>query len=121
MKRTLPMMYLRPGNLFKDFQVKELKTEAEGGYWEDRYVDTGKHVMGALAEADSNLSERMKHRWDQKQHSLTHTLVTQGRANLKKGDLLTLEERAFLVLLVDDVGSLGISSLAYLEERNDVK
>lgn len=115
------MMYLRPGNFFRNFLVKELITEADGGYWSDRHVDTGKHVTGALAEADSNLAERMKHRWDQKQHSLTHTLVTQGKADVKKGDFLILGERGFIVLLVDDVGSLGISSLAYLEERNDVK
>lgn len=121
MKRTFPMTYLRPGNLFRNFQVKELITKADGGYWSERYDDTGKHVTGALAEADGNLAERTKHRWDQKQHSLTHTLVTQGRADLKKGDFLILGERGFLVLLADDVGSLGISSLVYLEERNDIK
>ena len=114
-------MYLRPGNLWKDFSVQSLNTEWNGCYTADKYVDIEKHLMGILASADSSLSGRMKHRWDQDQHSLTHTLVVRGVANVKKGDLLILEERAFLVLLVEDVGALGASGILYVEERNDLK
>jgi hypothetical protein len=114
-------MYLRPGNLWKDFQVRTMQTEWSGCHTTDTYADTGEHVTGILAAADSHMSDRMKHRWDQDQHSLTHTLLIRGRAGLKKGDMLILEERAFLVLLLDDVGALGVSGIVYLEERNDIK
>lgn len=114
-------MYLRPGNLWKSFRVKELLTKMEKGYPVEKYEDTSRTIFGILTEVDNNLSDRMKHRWDQDQHSLTHTVIVRGRADLKKGDLLILEERAFLVLLADDIGSLGTTGLIYLEERNDVK
>lgn len=114
-------MYLRPGNLWKDFEVKEKRTGVVDGYAETGYFDTGRHLIGILAEADSNLSDRMKHRWDQDQHSLTHTLVVRGRADVKKGDFLVADERGFFVLLNDDIGALGVSGIIYLEERNDVK
>ena len=114
-------MYLRPGNLWKDFSVQSLTTQWEGCYTADKYTDTGKHLTGILASADSSLSERMKHRWNQEQHSLTHTLVVRGAADVKKGDLLIWEERAFLVLLVEDMGTLGASGILYVEERNDLK
>ncbi|HJB29721.1 MAG TPA: hypothetical protein IAA06_13155 [Candidatus Blautia faecavium] len=114
-------MYLRPGNLWKSFAVKRLRTEMVNGYAVDSYADTGIYVTGVLAEATANQSDMRKHLWDQDQHSLTHTLVAVGKVGLKKGDFLTVGERTFLVLLVDDVGALGIANLVYLEERNDVK
>lgn len=114
-------MYLRPGNLWKDFSVQSLVTKWDGCYTADKYTDTGKHITGILASADSKLSDHMKHRWDQAQHSLTHTMVVHGKADLKKGDLLIMDERAFFVLLVDDIGVLGVSAMIYLEERNDIK
>lgn len=114
-------MYLRPGNLWKDLQVRTMQTEWSGCHTTDNYVDTGGHITGILAAADSKLSDRMRHRWDQDQHSLTHTLIVRGRAELKKGDMLILDERAFLVLIVDDVGALGASGIVYLEERNDIR
>lgn len=114
-------MYLRPGNLWKSFRIKELKTNVIGGHPVTQYVDSNRDIIGILAEADSNMADRKKHMWDQDQHSLTHTLAVKGMPELKKGDFLTLEERGFLVLLVDDIGSLGVSGLIYLEERNDIK
>lgn len=114
-------MYLRPGNLWKCFSVKRLQTTMNHGYPMDEYVDTGMHVKGVLAEVTTNQSDMRKHLWEQEQHSLTHTLVGVGKAGLKKGDFLIMEERGFLVLLVDDVGALGVADMVYLEERNDVK
>lgn len=114
-------MYLRPGNLWKPFAVKELRTEFLEGRMREWYADAGETFLGILADADSRASERIKHRWDQSQHSLTHTLVMRGRPPVKKGDMLVCGERGFLVLLTDDVGALGVSGIVYLEERNDVK
>lgn len=115
------VMYLRPGNLWKKFTVKRLKTSMVNGYAVDGYVDTDICVTGVLAEATANQSDMRKHLWDQDQHSLTHTLVAVGKTGLKKGDFLATDDRAFLVLLVDDVGAVGIASLIYLEERNDLE
>ncbi len=114
-------IYLRPGNLYKEFDVIRLKSEIVSGFPKESYVNEGEHLKGILAEANSSQADMMKHRFDQSQHSLTHTLVVDGRSGMKKGDRLILEERGFLVLLVDDVGALGLSDLVYLEERNDVK
>lgn len=114
-------MYLRPGNLYKDFLVKSNMTEIKGGYSVNKYVETGNHVIGVLAEASSKLSDNMKNRWDQSQHTLTHTLVVRGKSHVKKQDHLILGERGFLVLTIDDISTLGISEIIYLEERNDVK
>lgn len=114
-------MYLRPGNLWKYFGVLRMESSLNKGHATEEYVDKHEKVYGVLAEADNNTSERMKHRWDQDQHSLTHTMVVRGKNTLKKGDMLTYEERAFLVLVTDDVGALGGTSLIYLEERNDVR
>lgn len=114
-------MYLRPGNLWKNFRIKRLKTVVVSGHPVNNYVDVGRCIDGILAEADANLSERMKHRWDQDQHSLTHTLVVRGKVEINKGDYLTTDERVFLVLLTDDIEALGTTGLLYLEERNDIR
>lgn len=114
-------MYLRPGNLYKEFDIIRLKTEMVSGFPKESYIDDGERLKGILAEAGSNQSDRMKHRFDQSQHSLTHTLVVDGKSGVKKEDRLILGERGFLVLLVDDVGALEISDIIYLEERNDLK
>ena len=109
------MMYLRPGNLEKDFIVKRKKTDiSDTGTPYSGYVDTGLLVSGVLADADKNQSDRKKHLWNQDQHSLTHTIVS-------KGDLLAMDDRYFLILLVDDTGALGIATIYYAEERNDLR
>lgn len=113
-------MYLRPGNLWATFQAQRLETENVNGRVVEEMKE-GKIFLGILAEADSNMADRMKHRWDQDQHSLTHTLIVRGREDIRKGDVLTMGSRNFLVLLNDDIGALGATGMVYLEERNDVK
>lgn len=113
-------MYLRPGNLWASFQVRHLVAENVNGRMIEE-MQEGEPFLGILAEADSNLADRMKHRWDQDQHSLTHTLIVRGKADVRKGDFLIMDRRLFLVLLNDDVGALGATGMIYLEERNDVK
>lgn len=114
-------MYLRPGNLWKNFQVLKMHVDNVDGYAKNSYEDTGTIVDGILAQATSNERELTKHLWDQKLHSLTHTLVVSGRCDLKKSDILAYEEKAYLVLAVDNAGDLGFAGIAYLEERNDLK
>lgn len=116
------MMYLRPGNLYKDFIVKKKVAKiSDTGTPIEVFEDTGNLIKGILAEADSNISERKKHLYDQDKHSLTHTIVSRGSAEAKKGDALIHNERTFIVLLTEDVGDLGTSTIYYAEERNDVK
>ena len=114
------LMYLRPGNLWTDFVIKRKTVHNANGHPVSEFEEKGK-VSGILAEASSNESDRMKHRWDQEQHSLTHTLVIRDSADVKQGDYLTTAGRTFLVLLCEDPGNLGATGLIYLEERNDLK
>ena len=114
-------MYLRPGNLWKDFRVLKMHADNVDGYMQNSYVDTGTLVKGILAQATSTEKDLTKHLWDQDQHSLTHTLVVSGKSALNKSDMLAYEEKAYLVLAVDNVGDLGVAGIAYLEERNDLK
>lgn len=112
-------MYLRPGNLYKEFQVKRLEnTIAENGFPVRRYKDTGSLINGILAK--TNTGER-KHQWAQEQHLLTHTVISRGRPAAKKGDLLVMNDRSFIVLTADDTGGLGEVTLYYVEERNDLR
>ena len=112
-------MYLRPGNLYKDFIIEENvtgvntserpKTSYEG--------DGTKMLNGVLAEADN----KQKMRWEQLQHPISHTVVQTGKPKAKAEDKLILGERIFLVQGVDEPGSLGICTIYYVEERMDVK
>ena len=114
-------MYLRPGNLWRDFRIKRHKMVNQNGYPKETYEDSQDSVKGIVSLASDNASERMKHLFDQESHSITHQMVVLGRPELKKGDMLIGDEVAFLVLIIDDVGLLGRTGLIYLEERNDLK
>jgi hypothetical protein len=115
------MMYLRPGNLVKNMRVMRRETGLVRGHPVDGYQDTGETVRGVLAQAEDSNVDRYKHLWDQAQHSLTHTMVAHGTQGLRRGDMLTCDGRAWIVLYCDDIGALGAAGLVYLEERNDVK
>jgi len=123
MRSPFTHMYLRPGQLWKTFEVLRSKSENQTGYLVESHERTGEMVTGVISVADSQSSERTKHLWDQDKHSLTHTMVVRGRPDLRKNDLLasTFDEKAYLVLAVDNVGQLAGSGLIYLEERNDLK
>jgi hypothetical protein len=47
--------------------------------------------------------------------------VQRGTPLAKKTDKLVLGNRVFYVVAVDDTGGLGISTLYYVEERDDIK
>ena len=92
-------MYLRPGNLFKDFVV-ESNTQvvtASGRVVNDPKGDGSKIIRGCLAES------------------------TKEQKEAKKSDNLILGNRTFYIIDLDEVGSLGISTIYYAEERKDVK
>lgn len=112
-------MYLRPGNLKKDFVVEE-STVGVGstGRPKTSYKDDGNSMLkGTLAEADT----KQKLRWEQLQHPITHTIVQTGPPKAKAEDKLILGNRVFLIQGVDEAGSLGICTIYYVEERADVK
>lgn len=112
-------MYLRPGNLYKDFLVeKNVVGMNLSGRPRTAYMGDGtKMLRGVLTEADS----KQKMRWEQLQHPISHTIVQNGRPNAEVEDKLILGERIFLVQGVDEAGSLGICTIYYVEERMDVK
>ena len=48
-------------------------------------------------------------------------IVQAGSPEAKKSDKLILGNRTFYIIDLDEVGSLGISTIYYAEERKDVK
>lgn len=113
------MMYVRPGNLFKDFIVEENKQVVTGtGRVANSHSGDGiKTLKGCLAEASDE--DRTNH--NQKDHIVTHTIVQAGSPKAKRTDKLVLGERVFYIIDIDDAGMLGISTIYYAEERQDAK
>lgn len=113
------MMYVRPGNLFRDFVVEENEqvVTSTGRVANKHAGDGTRNLKGCLAEASDE--DRAHH--SQKDHVVTHTIVQAGSPKAKRTDKLVLGERVFYVVDVDDAGSLGISTIYYAEERRDAK
>lgn len=113
------MMYMRPGNLFKDFVIEsgEQKVSSTGRPVWSHEGDGTKILRGCLAEATDE--QRTNH--SNEEHVVTHTVVQQGRPKAKRGDRLLLEDRHFYIVDVDDTGTLGVATLYYAEERRDAK
>ena len=113
------MMYVRPGNLFKDFIIEGNKqaVTSTGRVANCHTGDGTKTLKGCLAEASDE--ERTNH--SQKDHVITHTIVQAGSPKAKRTDKLVLGDRVFYIVDIDDAGSLGISTIYYAEERRDAK
>lgn len=113
------MMYLRPGNMFKEFVVENNKqiVTSTGRVANSHSGDGTKTLKGCLAEVSDE--DRTNH--SQKDHIVTHTIVQPGCPQAKRTDKLVLGERTFYIVDIDDVGSLGISTIYYAEERRDAK
>ena len=112
-------MYLRPGNLFKDFVV-ESNTQvvtASGRVANAPKGDGSKIIRGCLAES----TKEQKESHSTRDRVCTHTIVQAGSPEAKKSDKLILGNRTFYIIDLDEVGSLGISTIYYAEERKDVK
>lgn len=113
------LMYLRPGNIFKDFVV-EVNTQvvtSTGRVANAPQGDGRKIIRGCIAETTKEQRESHSTR----DHIATHTIVQAGAPEVKKSDRLTLGNRTFYVIDIDDAGTLGISTIYYVEERKDVK
>lgn len=113
------MMYVRPGNLFKEFIIESNKqvVTSTGRVANSHSGDGTKTLKGCLAEASDE--DRTNH--SQKDHIVTHTIVQAGSPMAKRTDKLVLENRVFYIVDIDDVGTLGISTIYYTEERRDAK
>lgn len=113
------MMYVRPGNLFKEFIIEGNRQDvtSTGRVANSHTGDGTKILKGCLAEASDE--DRTNH--SQKDHVVTHTIVQAGSPKAKRTDKLVLGERAFYIVDIDDAGSLGISTIYYAEERRDAK
>ena len=109
-------MYLRPGNLYKDFTVeKKDRTVSSRGRAKSGYSDDGGTIRGILAEA----KPQEKERWRQLQHPISHTIVQRGKPKAVPEDRLIFGDRIFFVQGVDEPGALGLWTIYYVEERFD--
>ena len=110
-------MYLRPGNLLRDFIVEKMAIDANDMGRSMRYfLPTGKVLTGVLSEA----SQDERFMWKQRQPPITHKIVQNGSRHVADvGDRLTLGTRVFYIKGLDDISALGISTLFYVEERSD--
>lgn len=113
------MVYVRPGNLFKEFIIESsTQVVTSTGRVANRHTGDGtKTLKGCLADATDE--DRTNH--SQKDHVVTHTIVQAGCPKAKRTDKLIFENRVFYIVDIDDAGALGISTIYYAEERRDVK
>jgi len=110
-------MYLRPGNLFKDFLIeKKGATLSTRGRARSEYDgETEERIRGVLAEAKPVEKER----WRQLQHPISHTITQKWRPQAEAEDRLILGERMFFIQGVDEPGAIGLWTIYYVEERFD--
>lgn len=113
------LMYLRPGNMFKEFIIEDTGQEVSStGRVINKHSGNGtKTLKGCLAQA--NEKDIASHSIPD--HVVTHTIVQSGKPRAKRTDRLILGDRIFYICDVDDTGGLGISTLYYAEERRDVR
>lgn len=113
--KSTRMMYVRPGNLFKEFAIEDntQTITGTGRVANRRSGDGTKTLVGCLAEASAD--DRANR--GQKDHVVTHTIVQPGAPRAKRTDRLVLGEREFYIVDIDDAGALGISTIYYAEER----
>ena len=117
-REVIEIYYLRPGNLLKDFfvtaptETKDSKGRISKGY----RIDEKRLIRAVLAQA----TPAEKARWEQIQHPITHTLVSNGRALAKPKELLTHDGRKFFIQGTDEPGELGMATIYYVEERYDL-
>ena len=104
MKNTR-MMYVRPGNLFKDFIIEQNRqvVTSTGRVANCHGGDGTKTLKGCLAEATDE--DRTNH--SQKDHVVTHTIAQAGSPRAKRADKLVLGERVFTLSILTIVVPWG--------------
>ena len=112
------IMYLRPGNMYKDFSVEESVTKVDKNGRPTLTYSTARDVVirGCLSAATT----REIARFAQLEHPITHTVVQNGRPKAKADDKLHFMDRTFLIKGIDEAGSLGACTIYYVQERADV-
>ena len=111
------LMYMRPGNLFKDFIIERNTGHTKNGRPVVQYEGDGTDFLhGCLASATE-----VDKAHGTADHIITHVIVQSGKPRAKQTDKLILGNRVFYVVDVDDTGTLGVATLYYAEERTDVK
>lgn len=108
-------MYLRPGNLFKDFQIVRVETRIHNGTPVGQSEITGEILRGCLAVA----TPEEKMRWDQPQHPVTHSIVQRGKPTAERGWNLLREGKIYQIHGINPCSDLGIATVYYVEERGD--
>ena len=112
-------MYMRPGNLYKDFIIESSdETVTKGGRPKRNYDDSGLRMLKGVL-CDASAEEKM--RWAQQEHPVTHTITQQGKPKAKPEDKLVYRDRIFLIQGIGDVSDVGIATLYYVQERKDVE
>lgn len=113
------MMYLRPGNLIKDFIIeKSNESFRTSGRIRSNYDGSGFDIIqGCITEADPE----QKKQWMQLQHPVSHVIVQRGSPKAKEDDKLVLNNRVFFIQGIDNANGLGIITMYYVEERNDLR
>ena len=99
------MMYLRPGNLFKEFVIENnrQKVTSTGRVVNDHKGDGIKTLYGCLADAT------------------THTIVQRGTPLAKKTDKLVLGNRVFYIIPFLDIIQGGNSKTSCIIYCNNIK
>lgn len=109
------LMYLRPGNMFKDFIILSKTASLNSSNKPVTSYSRSGIISGCLADADPDI----KSDWKQRGHTVSHVIVQNGEPKAKAGDRLVLNNRKFEIHGIDDMGSLGIAVQYFCEERFD--
>jgi hypothetical protein len=111
-------VYLRTGNLVKDFIIEPMTREVNSKGRATTTYDTQsrKILRGVIADADANDVAR----YSQTEHPCTHQIVQRGGEKAKPGDRLVRDHAYYYIAGVDNVGALGIATIYYVEERTDL-
>ena len=111
-------MYLRTGNLIKDFVIEPIsrKKDSKGRAQATYDTETRAILRGVIADADANAIAR----YSQTDHPCTHQITQRGGEKAKPGDRLAHGHAYYYILGVDNVASLGIATIYYVEERTDL-
>ena len=93
------LMYLRPGNLFKDFIIEHSKSDLKSGRPSVSYEGDGTDFLrGFLASA--NEVDKAHGTAD---HIITHVIVQRGKPRAERTDRLILGNRMFYIVDIDDI------------------